>query len=271
MRRENEHEYQEQERQIPTVTAYILRHGETTEDKSDPRRGLTLKGEQQIDAAAERLIKELDVKRDLIQIFDSGNHRATVSVLRIAEKLKEAGFQFFEPVEVNPRREFQSVNKSISTTDQPKVRTLHKGAGAADIPDYFRKNLEDPEFHQALGIPDSIEDKRLITWFLADLPDDVEKPQEVVDRVEGAMSKTQKQLPQLQHLLGTDKRIVAIVGANASVVDAMIVDRTKVPVTARGGETPNAEGFKLDFHSEKDAPLFSVWGETIEKQIHEKN
>ena len=82
-------------RELPVVTAYIIRHGETTEDKLNPNRGLTLEGENQADEAAERLISELNPATDVIQILDSGNYRANATVMRIAQKLKSAGFKFF--------------------------------------------------------------------------------------------------------------------------------------------------------------------------------
>lgn len=259
-------ESRETGRTIPVLTTYILRHGETTEDKLNPTRGLTPEGEKQMDRAAARLMAELDPKRDIIQIVDSGNHRANVSVMRIAEKLKEAGFCFFTPIRLDSRENFQATDSEVQTTEEPRPRSLKRSLGAANIPDAFKKQLADPLLHQELDIPEDIPDKRIATWMLREWPDEVEKPEAVAGRVERGILETQKRLPQLAKQLGPERRIVTIGAVNASVVDATIVPRTGMPVVDRGGEVANAEGFKVDFSLSKE-PRFSVWGEEIEKQL----
>lgn len=263
-------ESREAERSSPVLTAYVLRHGETTEDKLNPNRGLTLEGEKQMDQAAERLITELDPERDMIQIFDSGNQRALVSVMRIAEQLKAARFLFFEPIRVDSRKNFLPTEEGVRTTPEPRARPMVRGIGAARIPNTFKQQLSDPVWHKVLGIVDDIPDKRIATWMLGEWPDEVESPKEVAIRVETAIVQAQARLPMLARQLGLEKRIVVIGAANATAIDAAIVGRTGVPVTERGGETSNAEGFKIDFSLAKE-PKFSVWGEKIERYFEDRD
>lgn len=254
-------------RELPVLTAYILRHGETTENKLDPKRGLTEKGEAQTDAAAERLIQELNPDRDIIQILDSGNHRATVTVMRIAEKLKTAGFKFFEPVKVG-KGDINDVRQGgMTTAEQPKSRKLKKIEAAA-LSDDFKKKLANPALHEQLGLPEEVGDKRVAAWYglaeLGQIPEDAESPAQVSARVKAGMEQTQRFIPMLAGQLGPDKRLVTIAGANATAVDTTITDATGIKAVKRGGEIENCEGFKVDFRKDEE-PTIAVWGGKIEE------
>ncbi len=247
-------------RDLPVVTAYIIRHGETTEDKLNPNRSLTTEGESQADDAAEQLITELNPQTDVIQILDSGNHRANVTVVRIAEKLKAAGFNFFVPVPSDKSGNLQAEN--IPTTPEPKSRSYNKIA-AANIPDQFKKLLADPVLHAELGLGNDIPDKRVMTWFMIQR-DGMETPQQVLERVRQGMNDTQKKLPQLNKVLSPDQRIVVVAAGNASMVDSVVTEASKVHPKDRGGEISNCEGFKVDFNLGAD-PKINLWGENIEQ------
>ena len=252
------------ERETPVVTAYILRHGETTENKLDPNRGLTAQGERQVDEAAERLRQELNPKTDIIQLLDSGNHRANVTVMRLGERLREAGFIFFRPVKLESGTR-QPAETGVNISPEPASRPYSR-IESARIPDDVKKQLSKPEVHEKLGIPDAIADKRVAAWFLGDWPDEVEKPGEVAARVRTGMENAQKNLPMLAGQLGPDKRIVSISAANASAIEATINEFTGSSVVDRKGEVENCEGFKVDFKLNSQ-PGFAVWGEKIEQQI----
>ena len=252
-------------REIPVVTAYVIRHGETTENKLDPNRGLTKRGEVQINEVAEKLIRELNPQRDVIQILDSGNYRANVTVMHIATKLKSAGFSFFEPEKLDALNMMKPKDAGVQTVAEPKSKKYRR-IDAANIPDEFKKQLSDPALHERLGIPDGIADKRMAAWYLGDWPDEVEKPEEVAARVQKGTESTQKLLPMLAGQLGLEKRIVVISAANASAIDATITTRTGSSVIDRMGEVENGEGFKINFDLDTE-PLFEAWGEKIETQI----
>lgn len=253
----------ERSREAPVVTAIVLRHGETIKDKTNPRRGLTKEGEKQVEAAAERLIQQLDPRRDIIQLFDSGNYRANVTIMMIAEKLREAGFAFFEPIKLN-KKTLRPERAGIETTDKPKSRA-YKRLRQANIPEKFAKQLADPELHKKMNIPEDIEDKRVVAWFLSNF-DGAEKAAEVADRVYEGMAKTQKQLPMLARQLSPEQRIVVLAAGNASMIDSVVTRATGVHPVDRGGETPNGEGFRVDFNLGED-PKVAVWGEKIEKEL----
>jgi len=247
-------------RELPLVTAYVIRHGETTEDKLNPNRSLTPEGERQADEAAGHLIAELNPATDIIQLLDSGNHRANVTVMRVAEKLKEAGFKFFIPVHTDKAGNVQDAD--VQTTNNPKSKKYDK-IGAANIPDEFKKLLADPALHAELGIGDDIPDKRILTWFMIQR-EGMETPAQVVERVKKGMVDTQKQLPKLNKVLTPDQRVVVIAAGNASMVDPLVTEASGVHPKDRGGETHNCEGFKVDFKVGED-PEIGLWGENIEK------
>lgn len=257
-------EFEPNVRELPVVTAYIIRHGETTEDKTNPNRSLTPEGEHQADEAAERLIAELNPAVDIIQLLDSGNHRANVTVMRIAEKLKEAGFKFFSPVHSDKAGNFLDTN--ITTVDDPNSRSYSK-IGAANIPDEFKKLLADPKLHAELGIGDDIPDKRVMTWFMIQR-EGMETPAEVVERAKQGMAETQKRVSKLNNILTAEQRIVVVAAGNASMVDPLVTEASGVHPKDRGGETSNCEGFKVDFKINNE-PAIGVWGENIEKVHHE--
>ncbi|MBI2989638.1 MAG: histidine phosphatase family protein [Candidatus Magasanikbacteria bacterium] len=264
-------EYREIRREMPVMTAYVLRHGETTKDKTNPKRGLTPEGESQLDQAAERLMSELDPDKDIIQVFDSGNPRAELSVMRVAERLKEGGFTFFSPIKMrwDPQTgEMHAQHEGLRTIDEPKSRS-RRDIGAANIPDEYKAQLDDPERHRALGIPETIQDKRVATWFLADWPDEVERPEQVNARVEEGIALAEKRVAMLAKQLGPGKRIVVVSAANATAIDAVVSARTGLTPVERGGGIENAEGFKVDF-SLNENPTFSVWGKDIETRLQPK-
>lgn len=245
---------------LPVVTAIVIRHGETTENKLDPMRGLTPEGEKQTDQAAEELIRQLDKNRDIIQLYDSGNFRANFTIMRIANRLKEEGFVFFEPIKTDKAGE--PLHKGVKTTAEANSRK-YKKFEAANIPDEFKKKLADPELHKKLGIPDAIKDKRVATWFLSEM-EGMETPAEVAKRVYDGMEKAKKLVPMLDKQLGQDKRIVVLAAGNASMVDSVITKATGKNPLDRGGEIANCEGFKVDFEAGKD-PKVGVWGREIEE------
>ncbi len=181
--------------------------------------------------------------------------------MRIAAKLKEAGFAFFQPIKTDKGGGLRE--GVVRTTEEPKSRRYSR-IEAANIPDKFKKELANPELHRRLGIPEDIPDKRLLVWF-GMREEGMESPEAVADRVRQGMANTQKQLPRLAGALGPDKRIVVIAAGNASMVDAAIYDLTGSHPQERGGEAPNCEGFKVDFKIGAEEPGVETWGEEIER------
>lgn len=247
---------------LPIVTAYVIRHGETTENKLDPKRGLTKKGEEQVDEAAEKLISELNPQRDVIQLLDSGNYRANATVMRIAERLKSAGFLFFQPIRTDKAGKLE--REQPGTTDNPRSRS-YKRIEAANIPDSFKKRLSDPELHKKFGIPEDIPDKRVATWFMMN-EEGMENPEQVTARIFQGIESSQKQVSKVAEAMGPGKRIVTIAAGNGSMIDSMVTHVTGIRPLNRGGETDNCEGFKVDFNL-TEQPEVKVWGKKIEREV----
>lgn len=259
----------------PTLTAYMIRHGETSDNKFDPNRGLTEEGKQQMDAAADRLIAELDPNRDIINLLQSGNPRATMSVERIAAKLKAAGFKFMEPIKLIPASKRKGASTYFGATTEPERVTYYRRGRAANFTDDAKKLLASPEIHKRLNITDKIaknkDAKRIPAWYglaeLGELPEGAESPEHSAGRMEEAYASIQKQLPLVADHLEPGKRLVSIMAANASTLDAAITARTGKDAFERPGEVENAEGFRIDFAVDQE-PEFDVWGPDIESKIH---
>jgi len=83
-------------REIPALTVYVLRHGKTESDKTKDDRGLTEEGIKQMEESALSLLRELDPKRDIIQLFDSDNDRVRQSNNIMIKLLSERGFKFLK-------------------------------------------------------------------------------------------------------------------------------------------------------------------------------
>lgn len=69
-----------------TNKVILLRHGETTADKNNPQRGLTKRGEKQIETAAKEIKKIIDSQKAVI--IAANTKRARQSAKILAEYLK---------------------------------------------------------------------------------------------------------------------------------------------------------------------------------------
>ncbi|MBI2444167.1 MAG: phosphoglycerate mutase family protein [Candidatus Magasanikbacteria bacterium] len=83
----------EQERRPENfITAYYMRHGESSSDKNDPLRGLTDKGIEQVRKAVERVASEIPDKNSQIRLYSSGSERTRQQCIVAAAVLRDANF-----------------------------------------------------------------------------------------------------------------------------------------------------------------------------------
>lgn len=236
----------------PTLTIYVLRHGETEKDKTKQDRGLTEKGRKEILDAAEKIIGELNPQTDIIQLLDSDTPRTKTCNELIGQKLKEAGFKFFNLIKRDKSGKLlqDEVNTSEIIIESKKSPTVK-------MPKTSKTDSEaqrDPERKKRYNIPEDIKDARLAIWYAMGERDELtesETPKEVAERMEHGIEQAKREIPMLQKLLKPEQRIVTIINANAPPIDALITKKTSKSVLERGG-VKNAQGFKIDFSSSND-------------------
>lgn len=237
----------------PTLTVYVLRHGETEKDKTKKDRGLTEKGRKEILDAADKIISELNPQTDIIQLLDSDTPRTKTCNELIGQKLKEAGFKFFNLIKRDKSGKLlqDEVNTSEIIIESKKSPTVK-------MPKTSKTDSEaqrDPERKKRYNIPEDIKDARLAIWYAMGERDELtesETPKEVAERMEHGIEQAKREIPMLQKLLKPGQRIVTIINANAPPIDVLITKKTSKSVLERGG-VKNAQGFKIDFSSSNNA------------------
>ncbi len=239
----------ERDNEKPTLTVYVLRHGQTEEDKTKPNRGLTEMGEKQIIEAADALIRELDPDTDIIQLLDSNTPRTKACNKIIGQRLEASGFKFFHLIKRD--KAGHPLQDKVTTSDQI-VETKGTPRVKLSVTSNRDSELErNPEQRTKYNIPDTIKDPRLAVWYAlgsaGELSPDTETPEQVANRMEQGVELAKKDLPLLTKLLNPGQRIVTIINANAPQIDALITKKTGKSVLERGGGVKNAEGLKIDF------------------------
>src|SRR3990167_1622946 len=238
----------------PTLTAYVLRHGETEKDKTKKDRGLTEKGEREILEAADRIISELDPQNDIIQLLDSDTPRTKTCNQLIGQKLAEAGFKFFTLIRTDKagkplETEINTSGDIVASRRFPKIRMPKISEADSAV-------QRDSSQRKKYNIPNGVEDARMAIWYAmgerGKLSGDSETPQAVAERMEDGIEQTKKKLPMLNKLLKPGQRIVAIINANAPQIDALITKKTGKSMLERG-EVKNAKGFRIDFSTLEDS------------------
>lgn len=249
----------------PTLTAYVIRHGQTEKDKTKKARGLTEQGEREILEATDKIISELNPETDIIQLLDSDTPRTKACNEITGQRLAEAGFKFFTLIKMD--KSGKPLQSEINTSDTLVDSRRFPKIKMPKISETDSAIERDPNQRKKYNIPDSMQDARMAIWYaMAERGENFqesETPQEVAERMEQGIERTKKDLPMLKKLLKPGQRIVVIINANAPQIDSLITKRTGKNILERG-EVKNAEGFKIDFSLSDDAKggaetIFEEW------------
>lgn len=277
----------------PAFTIYLIRHAESAKDKSNPNRALTELGQDQVIEAVEEVIKQLireekpeftdfddenawfKAWREIsprinFRLYDSGTDRTLQQVAIERNYLLQMGAEnIYTPESV---RKYLIEHPEVSLGDPegsgPGVQDRLEGIRGVDQDATgFRQKLKDVDFKKAAGIPEDFDE--IQTWAAMpdeEIPENVEKLQVMVDRVQKNLAKVENVAPQIASHLSDGQRIVVIANSHASnttVTTAFELGRSVQEV----GEIENAEGVRMDFYSSGAEHTASPFGHNIEAKI----
>lgn len=258
----------------PIISIYLLRHGETGKDKTDPKRTLTENGVHQVEAATERIVDQLisdahpdsevddETKKEILEsihfrLYDSGTTRTQEQISLERAKLLE-----MEVPEENiylPQSYYDYVGEKRSSG--PGIPKRLEGVIGMDESPGFREKIADPEYQRAVGASDEI-----TSWALTpeeELPPGVESFQNVKSRVAASIEKLENVIP---YLARKNERIVIIANSHASNVTIASANILGIRDLRELGQAGNVEGVKMTF-SKDGSRKVEPFGENYESKV----
>lgn len=234
------------------ITVFVLRHGESSEDKTNPKRGLTEKGQDQVRAAVHKIIATLDPKHDAIRLYDSSTDRTNQQLWLEHDMLTEAGFAVY----------VAAPSHAMAGKDAPEGAgsgIAKRLSGIEGSKEAIQK-LRDPAYQKSLGT-----DNPITAWLKEpNLPEGVSTPADKLKQFQTAADATQR-IAEREREKGAEKRIVVIANSHSSGLTAYAAEKLGLTPDAIG-EVENAEGFRVDFSGRPgEAQRFTAFGEKIEK------
>lgn len=216
----------------PAVEVYLLRHAETSTDKSSPTRGLTEDGRQQVKDAMGKIIAGItDHKTVNFRVYDSGTSRTREQSVLEVELLLHAG--------VPEENIYLSARGGSGVDKRLSVDGLEGNFE-------FRKQRESEEYLQKMGAKDGI-----LAWALtdeADLPEGVENYGDIASRIQHTAEQMERIVPRMIDS-SPERTTVIIANSHAPFVTAaaeQMLNGDKHEMTM----ARNAEGIKLAFDTE---------------------
>lgn len=289
---ELEHNSEKLQAEKPSFSIYLIRHGETSKDKSNPSRALTDKGEDEVREAVASVIKQLirEEKPDFDQfddetaclkvfeeiaprisfrLYDSGTAR---TLQQVAIEKHELGRDGVEPENIyipESVRQFLKNNYDhVDVGDQstgPGIQDRLEGVRGVDQDSTgFRQKIADPEYQKRLGADDEI-----IAWALSpedEIPKDVENIDTMIRRVKENLQKVQNVAPRIAERIPEGKRIVVLANSHASNVTVTSAAGLGKSIKELGG-VGTGEGVRLDFFASGAEHTAAPFGEKIEAKI----
>ena len=255
------------------ITVYLLRHGETTSDKTDPRRGLTEKGKEQAQKAALRIAQEIiqtTSPKKVIELrgYDSGVFRANQTLIEIAKILTEKSFRIYLPYST------QELAEDKFSLEEMKKKGLIYGEGPGIKPRIRNMILPDEAKKEIVKKAKEKGEEPVVTLLTtspAKLKEmGIETPEEIFQRIEEGVKITEK----LAHRLGkgeSPRKIIVIATSHGGTLEGYLTQKFNLdPKTL--GEIPNCEGIRLDFPGNlQEEVKISLWGDEMEKRAQEKS
>lgn len=260
-------EFKEVEKERANLTVYLMRHGESGKDKTDPKRGLTDKGRQEVRTNFAEIINQLireevpdfnkwddpkakqeALKKALgkveIHLADSGTDRTLEQVWVEQEELEKMGVK---PEDLFiTKKAYQWKGREIPQTAGPGVERRLKGVKGIEKHPEFRKKIGDLEYQKKLGISDE-----LVAWALTpedEIPEGVENRRQMEERMNTDLQRV-SQIAQGHRLEDYPKRVVYVANSHASIITLAASSKFNVPMEKLDG-VGNAEGMRFDFYGD---------------------
>lgn len=269
------------------VTIYLLRHGLTGKDKQNPNREITEVGQQQVKDAMigviDQLIHEADpavvitdenratlfapiAKGIEFRMYDSGTSRTQQQVTIERDMLKQFGAtdeSIYVPATVQ-------AYEQQPITGGPGVQRHLEGVKGLDENKTFRKEvLDDPATQERLGTEGA-----LATWLALsseEIPDGVEKPTEMTERMLETVRRVQGIIPGLaRRASGPDGKRLVIIGNSHGSFSTLSASTLLGADLKTIGEVKEAEGFRLQFNADGSQRSAEAFGKQLEAKLAPK-
>lgn len=279
----------EKERVLPKMTVFLLRHGESNKDKTNPNRGLTERGVEQVTESINQILDDLllesnpdfdewedeEVRAKAIQeaiqniefhLRDSGTSRTLEQVWLEYELLIEYGVP--EEHIYLPKSAYEYIGKEPSIKAGPGIAKRLKGIKGVDQNPEYRTKIKSKEFQESVGASGD-----MMAWAVSpeeEVPDDIEKRSEMEARYESDIATLDRVVA--HKMKDYPKRVVAIANSHASIATVAAAREAGLPVEEvmkKIGEVPEAQGLRYDFYGEDTERTAKPFGPEIEKAIRE--
>lgn len=279
----------ETEKLEPKMTVFLLRHGESGKDKTDPKRGLTETGKKQVTESINKIMEsllleknpdfdqwndeeaKLEAIKEAIQniefhLRDSGTTRTQEQVWLEYDLLKEFGVS--DDNIYLPKGAFEYLEIEPDAKAGPGIAKRLKGVkGLGQNPEY-RKLLQSKEFQEEVGATTD-----MVAWALSpedEVPERIEKLSEMEQRYQNDVAKLERVIKRKTE--GYPRRVVAIANSHASIATIAAAKESGISVKElmkKVGEMPEAQGLRYDFFKGEESHKAQVFGKDIEAAIKE--
>ncbi|MBU0612435.1 hypothetical protein KKB10_00310 [Patescibacteria group bacterium] len=287
----NEHPEQDREREkeLPKMTVFLLRHGESEKDKTNPNRGLTEKGVKQVTESINQILNSLllesnpefeewedeEVRTAAIRgairnvefhLRDSGTTRTLEQVWLEYEILTQYGVP--EEHIYLPKGAYEYLEREPDKKAGPGIAKRLKGVKGMDQNPEYRMKIKDKAFQEALGASGD-----MMAWAVSpeeEVPSNVEKRSQMEARYDSDIATLDKVVA--HKIKDYPKRVVAIANAHASIATVAAARESGVPleeIMKKIGEVPEAQGLRYDFYQGDTERTAKPFGPEIEKAIEE--
>ncbi|HCJ52605.1 MAG: hypothetical protein A2898_03830 [Candidatus Kerfeldbacteria bacterium RIFCSPLOWO2_01_FULL_48_11] len=284
-------ESREGEKERPNLTVFLMRHGESGKDKSQPTRGLTEKGREQVSENFNGLINQIigdelpeftdfddPEKRQRaaqealakveIHLADSETDRTMEQAWQEREMLINLGVPQEQVYTSQATHEWAKktglIPPDAATGGGPGVKRRLAGVQGMDQAPEFRKLIDKPEYQTLVGASDEIG-----AW--ARTPDDqvpagVEKRHEMESRMDQDLATVQRVTE--GRLARHQQRVVYVANSHASIITLAAAKELGIPLEQLG-QVDNAEGLRMDFYSSGKQRDVRPFGKSLEVKVAE--
>ncbi len=264
----------------PIITAYVIRHGESVVDKTDPHRGLTDGGREQARAVGGLIAEEISQEADpdtIIELrgFDSGVDRSNQTLIEAVKVLVKKGYKVHLPY------------SSQELAESPDDLEAMSEKGLISV--YGKKQRIRPEaieYLRPVSIPKEARSRLNekaqetggdILSVMMSLPEDqlkamgVETMEDAYQRMKTGENRTNEVARFLTMKDGDRnhrKRVVHIAISHGYIMGAFLRKELGIPEPFEEKNIPSGQGFRVDFTGKPgDPPHLELWGDEISNNM----
>lgn len=266
------------------ITAYVIRHGESITDKTDPRRGLTEKGTEQAREAGRKIAEEIAQETDPeinieLRGFDSGMERSNQTLIEVVRILTDKGYKVHLPYSTQ-----ELAQDNLALEEMEKAGLIRIVGGKQKIkPEAinFLKPIKIPkEARPILSAEAQATGGDLLTVMLTLSPEKlkemgVETPEEAYQRMRSGEERTNKLARFLKQREHRPRRIIYIAVSHGYIMGAYLKEKLGIKQAFKEENIPNCQGLRVDFTGKPgEESKIKLWGEGITeniKQLKEKD